>query len=262
MEVVHISVAGAAGRMGGAIIAEIAKSPGLEIAGLYERDGHDCVGREIAGVTVSGSVEEASRTADVIVDFTSPEATLANARYCSGAGKAIVIGTTGFAPAQKEELERAAERFPCVIAPNMSIGVNLLEQMVSVASQKLGEDFEIEIMEIHHSAKTDAPSGTALALAEAAAEARNENLGEVTSYGRKKTGKARRKNEIGIQSVRGGDTPGDHTVFFLGNGERVELSHRAHGREIFAAGAVRAARWIYGKPAGVYGMKEVLGLRS
>ena len=262
MEVIHITVAGAAGRMGNAVITEITKSPGFEVAGLYERSGHDSIGREIAGVTISDSVEKAARTADVIVDFTSPEATLANARYCSGTGKAMVVGTTGFSPGQKKEMIQAAEKFPCVIAPNMSIGINLLEQMVSFASQKLGEDFEIEVMEIHHSAKMDAPSGTALALARAAAAARNENLEKVASYGRKGNGTARGKNEIGIQSVRGGDTPGDHTVFFLGKGERVEISHRAHGREIFATGAVRAAKWVCGKPSGVYGMKEVLELRN
>lgn len=260
MKTVNISVAGAAGRMGKAVIAEAGKAPDIQITGLYEKPGHASVGEKIGNLTVSQSIEKASRTADVIVDFTSPQATLSHARYCSGTGKAMVIGTTGFTASQKEELTETAESFPCLIAANMSIGVNLLEQLVSVASQKTEDGFDIEIVEVHHSAKADSPSGTALALARAAAEARNETLESVAVYGGKGTRNGRGKNEIGIQSVRGGDAFGDHTVLFLGNGERLELSHRAHNREIFAAGALKAARWICSKPAGIYGMKEVFGL--
>ncbi len=260
MKIIRISIAGAAGRMGKAVIAETVKNPDIELVGLYERAGHDSVGEQVGGVRISDSIEKASRSADVIVDFTSPEATLSHARYCSGTGKAMVIGTTGFTTSQRDELIDMAASFPCVVAPNMSIGVNLLEQIVSTASRKLGEDFDIEVVETHHRAKEDCPSGTALTLARTAAEARNETLEEVAIYNRKGSNNKRGKNEIGIQSVRGGDTPGDHTVFFLGRGERVELSHRAHTREIFAAGAARAVRWVHGKPAGIYGMKEVLGL--
>ncbi len=260
MEVIRISIAGAAGRMGKAVIDEAAKTPGIEVAGLYEKTGHESVGKHIRGVTISDGIEKASRPADVIVDFTSPEATLSHARYCSGTGKAMVIGTTGFTAAQKDELMDTADSFPCVVAPNMSIGINLLESMISIASQKLGGDFDIEVLEMHHREKADSPSGTALALARAAAEARKETLESVAVYGRKGTDNKRGKNEIGIQSVRGGDTPGEHTVFFVGNGERLEFSHRARNRDIFAAGAVRAAKWVHGKPAGIYGMKEVLGL--
>lgn len=246
--------------MGKAVTAETGKAPDIEIAGLYERAGHGSVGERVGKVAISDSIEKASRAADVVVDFTSPEATLFHARYCSGTGKAMVTGTTGFTAAQKDELMDLAASFPCVAAPNMSIGVNLLEQAVSFASRKLGEGFDIEVFDIHHAAKADSPSGTALALARAAAGARKESLESVAVYGRKGASNARGKNEIGIQCARGGDTPGEHTVFFLGNGERLEFSHRAYNREIFAAGAVRAIRWVHGKPAGVYGMKEVLGL--
>ncbi len=260
MEIIKISVAGAAGRMGGAVISETAKAPDIEITGLYERKGHDRIGGKIGGKKISDSIEEASEKADVIVDFTSPQATLSHARYCAETGKALVVGTTGFTTEEKNELAETAKSFPCVLSPNMSIGVNLLERIVSLASKKLGDDFDIEVLEAHHSAKIDSPSGTALALARTAAEARNLTLENSAIYSRRENTAPRKKSEIGIQSIRGGDMPGDHTVFFLGNGERLEFSHRARNREIFATGALRAARWIYGKPAGIYGMKEVLGL--
>ena len=246
--------------MGSAVIEQAEKARDIRIAGLYEKAGHPLVGSEVAGVRVGGDIKKASESADVIVDFTSPEATLSHARWCLKTGKAMVVGTTGFSAAQRKRIERAAKSFPCVIAPNMSVGVSLLESAVAGAARKLGDGFDIEVVEAHHSAKTDAPSGTALALARAAAEARGKTLEKTGVYSREGTGKKRGKNEIGVQSVRGGDTPGDHTVLFLGRGERLEFSHRAHGREIFAAGALKAARWVRGRRAGVYGMREVLGL--
>ncbi|QMU56070.1 MAG: 4-hydroxy-tetrahydrodipicolinate reductase [Candidatus Mycalebacterium zealandia] len=260
MKTIQISIAGAAGRMGSSIISEAAKTRDIKIAGLYEKTGHALVGREVAGVEVCGNIKKASESADVIVDFTSPEATVSHARWCAKTGKAMIIGTTGFSSKQRKEIERAAKSFPCVIAPNMSIGINLLESVVAEAARKLGTDFDIEVVEAHHSAKTDAPSGTALALARAAAGARGKTLEKTAVCAREGTDNKRGKNEIGIQSIRGGDTPGDHTVFFLGRGERVEFSHKAHGREIFAAGAIKAVRWVGSKPAGIYEMKEVLGL--
>ncbi|WP_462137950.1 4-hydroxy-tetrahydrodipicolinate reductase [Candidatus Mycalebacterium sp.] len=260
MKTIQISIAGAGGRMGSAIISETAKTRDIKIAGLYEKAGHVLVGRKVAGVEVFKNIRKASESADVIVDFTSPEAALSHARWCAKTGKAMVMGTTGFSPKQRKEIERTAKSFPCVIAPNMSVGINLLESIVADATRKLGADFDIEVVETHHSAKTDAPSGTALALARAAAEAMGKTLEKTAVCAREGTNNKRGKNEIGIQSIRGGDTPGDHTVLFLGRGERVEFSHKAHGREIFAVGAIKAVRWICGKPAGIYGMKEVLGL--
>ncbi|MGI9558357.1 MAG: 4-hydroxy-tetrahydrodipicolinate reductase [Thermodesulfobacteriota bacterium] len=260
MAAVKISVAGAGGRMGGAVISEAVRTDGVEIAGLFEMAGHKAAGTEIEGVRVSESVADASAQANVVVDFTSPRATLANARYCAGAGRAMVIGTTGFTPAQREELEELSGGFACVMAPNMSIGVNVLERLVSDAAAKLGDGFDIEVLEIHHAGKADAPSGTALALARAAAAAGGRSLESAAVCSREGTGLARGEKEIGIQSLRGGAVAGDHTVFFLSGGERLELSHRASDRGIFAAGAIRAAKWVCGKPAGMYGMKEVLGL--
>lgn len=246
--------------MGSAIISEAAKTRDIRVSGLYEKAGHSLVGQKIAGVEVHGDIKKASESADTVVDFTSPEATLSHARWCAKTGKAMVIGTTGFSTKQSREIERLAKSFPCVLAPNMSVGINLLESVVADASHKLGADFDIEIVETHHSAKTDAPSGTALALARAAAEARGTTLEKTAVFSREGTNGRRGKNEIGIQSIRGGDTPGDHAVLFLGRGERLEFSHKAHGREILAAGAIRAVKWICGKPAGIYGMKEVLEL--
>ena len=226
--------------MGAAIAAEAGRTEGVEIAGLFERPRHEAVGGKIAGVTVSEGVGEASAGADVVVDFTAPGATVECARWCAAGGKAMVIGTTGFTPAQIKEIEGLAGSLACVMAPNMSVGVNLIEELARLASEKL-EGFDTAIVETHHAAKKDAPSGTAIALARAVADARD--------------GK-----EPATLSVRGGTAAGDHTVMFLGNGERVEISHRAESRDIFAAGAVKAAVWVCGKPPGIYGMREVLGL--
>ena len=243
--------------MGFSIAAEASAADGVEITGLFEASGHPSVGKAFMGVTVCDSVAEASGNADVVVDFTSPEAALEGARYCSREGKAMVIGTTGFTDGQMRKIKSLVGSFPCVMAPNMSVGVNLVEKLVSLASEKLS-GFDIEIFEMHHAQKVDSPSGTALALAQAAADARRLDLENCSVYSRGET--VRKKDEIGIQSVRGGTVVGEHTVLFIGNGERVEITHRAESRNIFAAGAVRAARWVCGKPPGLYGMSEVLEL--
>ena len=225
--------------MGAAIAAEAQETKGVEITGLFESPKHGAVGGKIAGVPVSGGVKDASAGADVIVDFTAPEATIECARWCAAEGKAMVVGTTGFTPAQVREMESLAGSFACVMAPNMSVGVNLLEELARLAAEKL-EGFDTAIVETHHAAKKDAPSGTAAALARA-----------VAAGGGK---------EPDTLSVRGGTAAGDHTVMFLGGGERVLLSHVAEDRKIFASGAVKAAVWVCGKPPGIYGMREVLGL--
>lgn len=236
---VKISIAGAAGRLGSAIAAEAQKAEGVEIAGLFESPRHGAVGGTVAGITVAGDIAEASAGADVVVDFTTPEASIECARWCAENGKALVVGTTGFSPGQEKEVKKLAAELPCVMAPNMSAGVNLLMELAHLAAETL-EGFDAAVVETHHAAKKDAPSGTALALARAVSGARG---GE----------------EIDTVAVRGGTAAGDHTVMFLGGGERVLLSHVAENKNIFAAGAVKAAVWVCGKPPGIYGMREVLG---
>ena len=267
VRVIKVAVVGVCGRMGMSVASLAGADGGIELVGATEAPGHVSVGRGLedfiegagAGVNVSDSIEEAARAADVIIDFTVPEATLAHAEYSVGNGKSMVIGTTGFATEQGEELLRLLERIPCVFSPNMSVGVNVLFEMSRQVASHLRESYDAEIFETHHRSKADSPSGTAIALAEAVAAGRGSELGDVARYERHGRIGARKKGEIGLQTLRGGDVVGDHTVMFLGDGERVELTHRATSRENFSAGALRAAKWIPGKPPGVYAMRDVLG---
>lgn len=263
-----IAVAGIAGKMGTIIARLVIESPDLELAGATEVAGNgaigktpqDALGLKCASFKIESDVAKAVKGADVFIDFTSPEASSLAAEICSASGVACVIGTTGLSPAQTERLTNAAKNIPIVYAPNMSLGVNLLKKLVEQAAAALGEDYDIEIVEAHHNMKADAPSGTALLLAKAAAAARGLNYDSAAVYGREgKTG-ARPKNQIGVMTLRGGDIVGEHTVLFAGPGERIELIHRAHTRETFARGALRAARWVAGKPPKLYSMADVLGL--
>ena len=264
---IKVAVVGACGRMGMSVASLAGADDGIRLVGATETAGHVSVGRDLGdlvagagpGVSVSASIEEAARDADVIIDFTVPEATLAHAEYSARNGKSMVIGTTGFSPEQREELLGLLRRVPCVLSPNMSVGVNLLFEISRQVASHLGDGYDAEILEVHHGAKADSPSGTAIALAEAVAVGLGSELGDVARYERHGRIGARKKGEIGIQTLRGGDVVGDHTVMFLGEGERVELIHRATSRENFSAGAVRAAKWIPGKPPGVYAMRDVLG---
>jgi 4-hydroxy-tetrahydrodipicolinate reductase len=197
---------------------------------------------------------------DVVIDFSVPAATLGTLRAASEAGVAYVTGTTGFSAAQRSEIERLAERVPVVLAPNFSVAVNVLTWLVREAADRLGPGYDAELVELHHAAKRDAPSGTALRLAEAIAEARGQKLDDHLVLERAGETGARPENAIGIQTLRGGDCPGEHTVLFIGRGERLELSHRAATRDHFARGAVRAATWIIGRPPSLYPMEQVLGL--
>ncbi|WP_456434171.1 4-hydroxy-tetrahydrodipicolinate reductase [Thermosulfuriphilus sp.] len=262
-------VAGAAGRMGGRIIHNIVNTEGIELAGAFEHPDSPAVGKDIGevvglprmGLVVEDSLEKVIDQGDVIIDFTFHEASLAHARINARYGKAMVIGTTGF---KKEELAEvhglAREHFPLVQAYNMSLGINLLYKLVEMVTRVLGEDFDIEILEAHHRMKKDAPSGTAIALGNVVAK----TLGWDDSafrFCREGIIGERSKKEIGIQTIRAGEIVGEHTVFFAGTGERMELTHRASSRDTFARGAVRAAKWVVGRPNGVYDMHDVLGLK-
>jgi 4-hydroxy-tetrahydrodipicolinate reductase len=261
----RIAVIGAAGRMGRAIIRTIAETPAARLVAAVDRGGHPDLGADagtLAGVGALGVKlqTDAPREADVWIDFSAPAATVANARAAASAGAAVVIGTTGLSATDKDAIAASARAVPIVLAPNMSVGVNVLLRLVADAARALGPSYDLEIVEAHHRHKRDAPSGTALRLAEALAEATGRNLAATARYARQGDVGPRTAEEIGIQTIRGGDVVGDHTVFFLGTGERIELTHRASSRDTFAQGAVRAALWLPGRSPRVYEMKDVLGL--
>ncbi len=266
---VKITVAGAAGKMGSRITALSKEYPELKLAGAFEKKGHPSIGKDIGaiagigdiGLKLSGSLEEIINNSDVIIDFTSPESTKENLKLASQKGKAMVIGTTGLSKEDMKEIEPLTKKIPCVIASNMSTGVNLLLKVLKDIAKVLGDEYDIEIVESHHRLKKDAPSGTALKMAQVIADAVNRNLDEVAVYARKGMIGQRTKKEIGIQTVRAGDIVGEHTVLFGGLGERIEITHKASSRDTFARGALRAAVWISGKPAGLYDMQDVLGLK-
>ena len=264
-----VAVAGIMGRMGATIARLVQEADDLELAGATEVEGVDAIGKtpsELFGFkdayfSIESDVSKAVENADVYIDFTSPEASVASARVCSDAGVACVIGTTGLTKKQISNLGRASGKVAIVFAPNMSMGINLLKKLVERAAASLGDEYDIEIVEAHHKMKADAPSGTALMLARAAAQARGLDYDSAAVYGREgKTG-VRPKDQIGVMTLRGGDIVGDHTVMFAGPGERIELVHRAHTRETFARGALRAARWVVDAEPALYGMADVLGLK-
>ncbi|ABK15758.1 4-hydroxy-tetrahydrodipicolinate reductase [Syntrophobacter fumaroxidans] len=266
---VRAAVAGIAGRMGSRIAQLIRETDGIELAGGFEHSGHQAVNREISeiiggsptGLKVTSHIAQVLDTVDVVLDFTLAAASLEHLRQASARGKAMVIGSTGFAREQLEEAEKLAGRVPCVISPNMSMGVNVLFKVVGDVARLLGESFDVEIIEAHHRLKKDAPSGTALKLAQVAAGALGRNLEEVGVYARRGLIGERTGNEIGIQTIRGGDIVGEHTVMFAGSGERIEIVHRAQSRDNFARGAIRAALWVVRQPPGLYGMDHVLGMK-
>jgi 4-hydroxy-tetrahydrodipicolinate reductase len=271
MSVLRVVVCGAAGRMGGRVLHTLRSEKGIEVTGATERseapevglDAGTVAGAGALGVKVSGSLDIAlERGADVVVDFTAPSASLRHAQICAARKVALVIGTTGLSDHARAEIGARAREIPIVLAPNMSVGVNVLFRVVSQAARALGPGYEVEILEMHHRAKKDAPSGTALRLAEVAAGALGVDLDSTAVYERHGETGARRPGSIGIQALRGGDVVGDHTVHFLADGERLELTHRATSRDNFARGAVRAARWVAGKPPGLYDMQDVLGFKG
>jgi 4-hydroxy-tetrahydrodipicolinate reductase len=267
MAIIRIAMIGAAGRMGRAIVRALSESRTSALVAAVERPGSPDVGQDagtLAGIPALGiaiqSEVPAAGAADVWIDFSAPASSVINVRAAAAAGSPIVVGTTGLSSPEKQVVAEAAGTIPMVLAPNTSVGVTVLLKLVADAARALGPGYDIEIVETHHRLKRDAPSGTALRLAEAAAEASGRDLAEAARYARHGDIGPRTGEEIGIQTLRGGDVVGDHTVFFLGLGERVEISHRATSREVFARGAVRAAEWLAGKPAGLYDMRDVLGL--
>ncbi len=264
-------VTGAAGRMGSRIINVLSSSEGICLSAAIERKGHPFIGQDscaMAGLPQVGSpilvtddIVASLKANDVLIDFTMPEASLEHIKTCAEVGKAAVIGSTGFSQEQLKEISNYVRLIPCVLSPNMSIGVNLCFKILEEIAKTIGQDYDMEIVEMHHRMKKDAPSGTAMKMAQILAQAVNRNLDEVGVYARKGMIGERSKKEIGIQTLRAGDIVGEHTVMFAGKGERIEITHRAHSRDTFAAGAIRAAKWVVGKKPGFYDMQDVLGLK-
>jgi 4-hydroxy-tetrahydrodipicolinate reductase len=266
---IKVIVAGAAGRMGSRLVALIRESTALTLAGAIEGRGHHALGQDAGeaagvgsiGLPITDDLRPLLDRGEVVIDFSAPDATLDHLRAVAGHRRAMVIGTTGLDAAQLEEMKSLARQVACVCSPNMSVGVNLICKVISEMARTLGDDYDIEVIEAHHRLKKDAPSGTALKIAEVLAAAVNRDLNEVGVYVRKGLTGERKKQEIGIQTIRAGDIVGDHTILFGGMGERIEVTHRASSRDTFARGALRAAAWVVTRPPGLYDMMDVLNLR-
>ncbi|WP_075187680.1 4-hydroxy-tetrahydrodipicolinate reductase [Teredinibacter haidensis] len=266
---IKIAVNGAGGRMGKILIEAVSAADGAELAVAIERPDSSLIGSDAGelagigkiGVTVVGDIKQVVDQFDVLIDFTVPMSTVNNAQVCGAAGKAMVVGTTGFSPEQKAAFDSAVSNISICMASNFSTGVNLCFKLLDMAARVLGDDVDIEIYEAHHRHKVDAPSGTALSMGEVVADALGRDLSKVAVYGREGQTGARERDTIGFATVRGGDVVGDHTVSFMADGERVEITHKASSRMSFARGAARAAVWLTGQNAGRYDMQDVLGLK-
>lgn len=267
---VNVIVAGAAGRMGQRIGYMVSQHPELNYAAAFEAPGSPAIGRDpgemggwgSTGVTIEEGLEAVIDKGDVIIDFTFHTVTMEFAKIAAAKKTAMVIGTTGLTAENIAELKTLSANFPCVQAPNMAVGVNVLFKLAAKTAAILGDDYNIEIVELHHNKKKDAPSGTALKLAEMAASGVDRNLAEVGVYERNGIIGERTVEEIGVQTVRGGDIVGEHTVYYCGPGERIEITHRAHSRDNFAQGAAKAAAWVTAQKPGLYTMFDVLGLQD
>jgi 4-hydroxy-tetrahydrodipicolinate reductase len=263
-----IAIIGCAGKMGRMLIHEVLSTPGCELADSLEHDaspflGHDLgelIGRKPVGRKVLKDKQKVIHGADICIDFSSPANTLECCEIAANAGRAYVIGTTGITNEQKETLKKFSKLIPIMQSANMSLGVNVLLSLVERVAASLDEQYDIEILEMHHNRKVDAPSGTALALGEAAAKGRNDRLENLQILSREGITGARQQGKIGFATLRGGDVVGDHTVMFATEGERIEITHKASDRAIFARGAVRATLWISNQKAGLYSMQDVLGI--
>ena len=264
----RLAIAGVSGRMGRTLLEAIAADPDCVLAGAVDRADSPMAGQDagvvygaVTGVQVVDAIESALDGAQVLIDFTRPEASLAYLDACVAQKKSMVIGTTGFDAASTARIHAAAQQIPIVFAPNMSVGVNLLMKLAELAAQVLHEGYDIEIIEAHHRHKVDAPSGTALGLGRAVANTLQRDLATCAVYGREGVTGERAPDSIGFATVRGGDIVGDHTLMFAGIGERIELTHKASSRATFAQGALRAAKWLQGKAPGLYDMRDVLNLK-
>lgn len=263
-----VAVVGAAGRMGGRLIHAVVEAEGLELTGAIERPGHPQIGMDAGliagvgelGVKISDDLPATMTGSDVLIDFTFPDVTLQNLSVCADLGKMVVSGSTGFTPEQRAEAEKFAQKIPVVLAPNMSVGVNACFKLLKEAAKILGDDFDVEVVELHHNKKKDSPSGTAVRMGEVIADELGRDYNKVANFHREGMCGERTKEEIGMQTVRGGDIVGEHTVYFIGMGERIEISHRAMSRDMFARGAARACQWITDKGPGLYDMQDVLDL--
>ena len=258
----RIAVAGASGRMGRMLIEAVAGSGDLRLTAALDVAGAPTLGNEVpaGGVRITSDVRAGLAGADVLIDFTRPEGTLAHVALCRELGVKAVIGTTGLTAAQKAQIAAHAEHVAIVMAPNMSIGVNVTLKLLEVAARALDDSFDVEIVEMHHKHKVDAPSGTALKMGEVVAAARGRRLEDCMVPARHSETGERRPGTIGFASLRGGDVVGDHTVVFAGRGERIEITHRSSSRATYAEGSLRAVRFLAGKQTGLFDMNQVLGL--
>jgi 4-hydroxy-tetrahydrodipicolinate reductase len=256
----RLAICGAAGKMGQAIIAIAKEDTDIRISGALEYDSNKAIGTGDPIISSVKDLEKILKDSDAIIDFTNPESALKNLEVAVKQKVSVVIGTTGFSEGQKKQIKEASKVIPIVFSPNMSVGVNILFNLVEEVAKKV-PDYDIEIVEVHHNKKKDSPSGTAVKLAEVAASSIGKDINEVGVYGRHSANDLRKKDEIGVLSIRAGDIVGDHTVYFAGPGERIELVHRSHSRDTFATGAVRAAKWVVDKKSGLYDMSDVLSLK-
>ncbi len=268
MTKLKIAIAGAAGRMGRALIEQVLRDTGLRLSAALERNGDARVGRDAGelagapcGVKITDDAAKAVSGCDVLIDFTLPEGAIAHLAACRKRGARMVIGTTGFSEAQKKEIAAAARDIAIVMSPNFSVGVNVAFRLLETAAAALGKGYDVEIVEAHHRHKVDAPSGTALRMGEVVARALGRDLKKHAVYGREGVTGKRNDQTIGFATVRGGDLVGDHTVMFIGAGERLEIAHHATSRANFASGALRAARFVATKKTGLYDMADVLGFK-
>ena len=265
---IRIAVAGASGRMGRMLVEAVLQADDMRLAGALDVAGGAALGQDAAaflgrasGVAITADLRSGLADADVLIDFTRPEGTLAHLAACRELGVKAVIGTTGFSEAQKAQVAEHARHVAVVMAPNMSVGVNVVLKLLDVAARALSEGYDIEIVEAHHRHKVDAPSGTALRMGEVIAAALGRDLKACAVYGREGVTGERDPSTIGFAAVRGGDIVGDHTVLFAGTGERIEITHRASSRAGYAQGSLRAARFLVGRSSGLFGMDDVLGAR-
>ncbi len=264
----RIAIAGATGRMGRMLVETLTKNPALKLGAVSVLPDDPALGKDIGvlcglgalGVNAVADLSTVLDQFDTLIDFTSPAATLGHARLCAEAGKMLVIGTTGCSDDDKQKIAAAAQRTSIVFAPNMSVSVNLCFKLLELAASIIGEESDIEIIEAHHRHKKDAPSGTALRMGEVIAKQLGRNLKDVAVYGREGVTGARDSKTIGFATIRAGEIVGDHTVLFAADGERLEITHKSSSRLPYATGALRAALWLQGKPAGLYSMQDVLGL--
>jgi len=266
MAALKIAIAGASGRMGRALLESVLHARDLRLAAALERAGHASLGKDAGelvgspcGARIGTDVAKAAAACDVMIDFTLPEGAMDHLAACRKHGAKMVIGTTGFTAAQKKTIAAAARDTAIVMSPNFSVGVNVAFRLLEIAARALDRGYDVEIFEAHHRHKVDAPSGTALRMGEVVAKALGRDLKEVAVYGREGLTGERRDETIGFTSVRGGDVVGDHSVMFIGTGERLEVSHRASSRANFANGALRAARWVASRKSGLFDMADVLG---